>query len=326
MSEPRDHVRPHRSTPREVADAHPAGAAVLQVIRGFTMGAADVVPGVSGGTVALVLGIYKRLVHNIHTGAQALKALVKGDLTGFRRELAAVEWLFLVPLLAGIGMAVLSLAHLIETALEDHPVPMSGLFFGLVAASAVVAFRLIRTWASRQVLTLLGSAVVTFAFLGLSSTKHVDPPFWAFFLAGAVAICAMILPGISGSFILLMLGMYDAVLALVNDRQVALLLVFLLGCVVGLAAFSSVLDWALQHHHDTVMAGLVGLMIGSLRVLWPWPAGMEEAGLAAPGDQAGLALGLAVGGAALVLIVSAVALRLEHDLEERLDATTESEA
>jgi len=304
-----------------VAD-NPVAAAVLQVVRGFAMGAADVVPGVSGGTVALVLGIYERLIHNVRQGAQALKALVTADLAGTRRQLAAVEWRFLVPLLAGIGTAILSLAHLIETALEDHPVPMSGLFFGLVAASAVVAFRLVGRWGTRQVGTLIVVALVAFAFLGLSSAERVDPPFWAFFLAGAVAICAMILPGISGSFILLMLGMYDAVLAAVNDREVGLLAVFAVGCVLGLALFSSVLDWALRHHHDTVMAGLVGLMVGSLRVLWPWPAGMEDAGLAAPGDDAGLALLLALGGAAVVLIVSAVALRIEHqlDAEDSTDA------
>ena len=300
------------------AKAHPGLAVVLQVVRGFFMGAADVVPGVSGGTVALVFGIYERLVDNIHRGASALGRLLKADVTGFVRGLRSIEWLFLIPLLGGIGLAVLTLAHAIEVALEDHPVPMSSLFFGLVAASAVVAFRLVRRWGTQQGMVLVAVAVVAFAFLGLSSTPRVDPPMWVFLLVGMVAICAMILPGVSGSFLLLMLGMYDAVLDAVNDRQLALLIVFLIGCVIGLALFSSVLNWALEHHHEVVMAGLVGLMSGSLRVLWPWPEGMEDAGLAAPGDQAGTALLIALGAAAVVLIVSAIALKVEHEIEAEL--------
>jgi putative membrane protein len=132
------------------AKAHPGLAVVLQVVRGFFMGAADVVPGVSGGTVALVFGIYERLVDNIHRGASALGRLLRRDVRGFAQGLRSVEWMFLVPLLGGIGLAVLTLAHAIEVALEDHPVPMSALFFGLVAASAVVAFRLVRRWGTEQ--------------------------------------------------------------------------------------------------------------------------------------------------------------------------------
>ena len=311
------------SSATPAAAAHPALAAVLQVVRGFVMGAADVVPGVSGGTVALVFGIYERLVDNIHRGATALGRLLKGDLHGFGQALRSVEWLFLVPLLGGIGLAVLSLAHAIEVALEDHPIPMGALFFGLVAASAVVAFRLVRRWGAEQVVILVASGALAFAFLGISSGTRVDPPIWAFFLVGTVAICAMILPGISGSFLLLMMGMYDVVLDAVNDRQITLLAAFLVGCVVGLALFSSLLNWALEHHHDRVMAGLVGLMLGSLRVLWPWPEGTEDATLAAPGEQSGRALLIAVGAAALVLVVSAVALKVEDVIEAEAENENE---
>jgi putative membrane protein len=302
------------------AKLHPGLAVALQVVRGFCMGAADVVPGVSGGTVALVLGIYERLVDNVHRMASALGRLLKADSKGFLQGLRSVEWLFIVPLLGGIGLAVLTLAHAIEVALENHPVPMGGLFFGLVAASAVVAFRLVRRWGAEQVVVLVLVAVAAAAFLGLAAAPRVDPAIWVFLLAGMVAICAMILPGISGSFLLLMLGMYDAVLDAVNQRQLGLLAAFVVGCVIGLALFSSVLNWALEHHHDVVMAGLVGLMIGSLRVLWPWPEGTEEAGLAAPGDQAGLALLIALGAAAVVLVVSAVALTIDHEIKAELDA------
>ena len=302
------------------ARRHPGLTVALQVVRGFCMGAADVVPGVSGGTVALVLGIYERLVDNIHRMASALGHLLKADGKGFAQGLRSVEWVFIVPLLGGIGLAVLTLAHAIEVALENHPVPMGALFFGLVAASAVVAFRLVGRWGAEQVVVLVVVALAAAAFLGLSSAARVDPPIWAFLLVGMVAICAMILPGVSGSFLLLMLGMYDAVLDAVNQRQLGLLVAFLVGCVIGLALFSSVLNWALEHHHDLVMAGLVGLMIGSLRVLWPWPEGTEEAGLAAPGDQAGLALLIAVGAAAVVLVVSAIALRVDHEITAELDA------
>lgn len=282
------------------------------VARGFAMGAADVVPGVSGGTVALVLGIYERLVSNIHEGASSLGRLLRGDVGGFVERLKRVEWLFLIPLLAGIGAAILSLAHVIEVALEDHPVPMGAMFFGLVAASAVVAWRLLARAGGEQIGIAVVAAIVTFFVLGVTSSERTDASLLFVFAAGALAICAMILPGVSGSFLLLTLGMYEYVIGAVNDRDLAVMAVFALGCVLGLSLFSSALNWALEHHRDRVLAGLTGLMIGSLRVLWPWPVGTEESGLAAPGEQWGLALAIAVVAAIVVLVAAEVGRRVEE--------------
>lgn len=234
------------------------------------MGAADIVPGVSGGTVALVLGIYRRLLANVRIGARSLKALLGGDPGGFRRQLFAVEWLFVLPLLGGILVAFVVLRHPMEELLRERPQGVAAVFFGLVAASVVLVWRGIGRRDATRYLTLIGVAALTFALLGLQAGAVRDPALMAFLATGAVAICAMILPGISGSFIMLMLGMYAAVLT----GSPVELAVFAVGAVAGLALFSSLLTWLLEHHDQTVLAALVGLMLGSLRVVWPWPNGV----------------------------------------------------
>ncbi|GIU84274.1 MAG: hypothetical protein KatS3mg008_1049 [Acidimicrobiales bacterium] len=288
-----------------------ARAAVLQVVRGFCMGAADVVPGVSGGTVALVLGIYERLVGCIKQGSDALGALLTGDPRDFTRKLAKVDWSFLIPLLAGIGLAVLSLSHLLEHLLATRPEEMAGAFLGLVGGSAVVAWGMLGRNDVPRAATAVVAAVVTFVALGVreGSTEEqvaqlADPSLWSFAVAGSLAICAMILPGVSGSFLLVTIGMYGPVLSAVNDRDLVTVAVFAGGCAAGLAAFSQLLHWALRHHHDTVMAALVGLMAGSTRVLWPWPDGVESTGLAAPGAGAARVALVAVAGFVVVLVLS----------------------
>lgn len=285
------------------------------------MGAADIVPGVSGGTVALVLGIYERLIRNVHTGAQALKSLLTGDLHAFAGRLRSVEWVWLVSLLAGILIAVAVLSSVLEDLLRDEPIRMAALFFGLVAGSMTVAWRMIGTVGRREVAAIIGVAVPLFLILGLRSDTEVaddvaevvTQPWWVFTLAGALAICAMILPGISGSFILVMIGMYPEVLGAVNDRDVVALSATALGCVIGLALFSTLLNWALSEHHDLVMAAMVGLMLGSLRVLWPWPGGTNTTDLAAPSGDIAVPILLALAGAALVIAVELIASRTGHD-------------
>jgi len=247
---------------------------VAQMARGFAMGAADVVPGVSGGTVALVLGIYQKLIDSIRDGSRALGTLLKGDLKGFWARLTALDLLFLLPLLAGILLAVGSLASVIETQLHDNPEEMAGLFFGLVAASVLVAWRLVESHTPIQITLIAVVGVVVFALLGFQSGPVADPSPIVYLGAGALAICAMILPGISGSFILLMIGMYASVIGAVDDRAVTELALVAVGAIVGLALFSSVLGWVLDRAFDPVMAVLIGLMLGSLRVLWPWPNGV----------------------------------------------------
>ena len=288
-------------------------------LRGFAMGSADIVPGVSGGTVALVFGIYRRLIDAIRHGSSALGRFLKGDLKGGMGLLREVEWGFLIPLLAGILAAVLALSHLIETLLTDRPVEMAGLFMGLVLGSVVIAWGLLQQRDGLRLAVLAASAVVVFFLMGLTtgtteeSVSQLDSPaLWVFFGAGAIAICAMILPGVSGSFLLVTMGMYGAVLSAVNDRDVLAVGVFALGCVVGLALFSQLLHWALSEHYDTVMAGLIGLMLGSLRVLWPWPLGVDSTRLDAPTDPITAPVLLAVGGFLVVITIDQVSKRLEH--------------
>lgn len=288
---------------------------ISQFVRGFAMGTADLVPGVSGGTVALVLGIYRRLVGAIRTGAGALGRLVRLDLAGFLSRLREVDWKFLLPLLAGIAAAVLALSHLIEALLEDHPVRMAALFFGLVAGSIVVAWRLVERRDATHLAVLAGVAIAVFWLLGLSAGTVREPALWAFFGSGAIAICAMILPGISGSFLLLMMGMYAPVLGAVNDRDLAAVGVFLVGAVVGLAAFSTLLHMLLDQYHDTVMAALVGLMAGSLRVLWPWPDGTNGTAIAGPDGDLLFPVVLAVVGAAVVLLITRREERIASDVD-----------
>ncbi|MDW3214037.1 MAG: DUF368 domain-containing protein [Ilumatobacteraceae bacterium] len=305
----------------------PVPTIAAQAARGFAMGAADIVPGVSGGTVALVLGIYERLIGNVHAGAQALKAILTGDTAGFGTKFREVEWVWLLSLLAGVLVAIAALSSVLENLLHDHPVRMAALFFGLVVGSLTIAWRLIRSVGAAELGAVIVVAIALFLVLGLKSDTEVaegtaeivTKSWWIFFLSGALAICAMILPGISGSFILVLIGMYTEVLGAVNDRDLVALGATAAGCIVGLALFSSVLTWALEHHHDLVIAAMVGLMLGSLRVLWPWPGGTNTTDLARPADDVGIPILLAVVGVAVVVAVEMIAVRTDHDPVELAD-------
>ncbi len=300
---------------------------LLTFVRGFAMGAADIVPGVSGGTIALVFGIYEQLLDNVRRGARAVGALAKADLAGVWHHLGTVQWSFLLPLVLGVGTALAVLASIIEGLLETRPEEMAGLFFGLVAGSIVVAWLLLRDRTTSDLGIMAAVGLVTFVALGFQSGPVADPSPLAYFGAGAIAICAMILPGISGSFLLLMMGMYAAVLGAVHDRTAADLVslaVFALGATVGLALFSTALGWLLDRYHNRVLAVLIGLMIGSFRVLWPWPNGVgiisdvEEESISGTGldwptaDQLWLPLGLAVAAFAIVVATSQLAPKVGH--------------
>lgn len=255
---------------------------LLNFLRGFLMGSADVVPGVSGGTIAVLVGIYERLVHAISMASKALGNLLRFRFREAGQRLREIDWGLILPLIVGIGVAIFALAGVISTLLEDYPEAMAGLFAGLVAASAWVAWRMIRSPNATTVVVAIVVAVITFFVLGLKGGAITDPSWLVLFGSGAIAICAMILPGISGSFLLLMLGMYDFVISAVDERDFPVLGVFALGCIVGLALFSQLLDWSLTNHHDVVVAAMVGLMIGSFRVLWPWPGGVDSTELGTP--------------------------------------------
>jgi putative membrane protein len=291
------------------------------------MGSADIVPGVSGGTVALVVGIYDRLIDNVHLGAQGLKQLLTGDIAEFGATLRRIEWVWLMSLLAGILLAILALSSVIETLLHEQPIRMGALFFGLIVGSIWVAYHLIDDVDGLAVALMLGVGTAMFLLLGLRSDTEVaddalevvTEPWWVFMLAGSIAICAMILPGVSGSFLLVMMGMYTEVLGAVNDRDFLSLGAFMVGCVIGLALFSTLLHWLLERYHRWVMAAMVGLMLGSLRVVWPWPNGTNTTTLALPGDDVIVPVLIAVAAVAVVIAVDLLAKRfvtvepLHHD-------------
>lgn len=279
---------------------------------GFVMGSADLVPGVSGGTVALMAGIYERLVASIRTGAGALSHYLRFDFFAGNKRLARVEWRLLVPLLLGILTAVFVLAGFLSDALDAEPELMSALFFGFVVASTVVAIDELKVPRLEHLFVGLGTAVLTFILLGLRTGTVDDLTLPLAFAGGALAICAMILPGISGSFLLLIVGMYDSVITAVDERDLVLVGAVGLGAAVGLGSFSTGLHWMLARWHDMVLATMLGLMLGSLRVLWPWPAGEDgvgDVGLGAPTGDWAVTIPTAIAGFAVVIVLAQLARR-----------------
>ena len=284
------------------------------------MGAADVVPGVSGGTVALLLGIYSRLIDTVRAGAGVAGALLRGRWSETWDRLRSFDWWFAVPLVAGIVVAFAALAPVIHDLLVEEPEAMAGLFFGLVAASVVVAWKLVERPGAGLAVTALGVGGLFFWLLGLQSAPVADQTEIALFGSGIVAVCAMLLPGISGSFILLMLGVYPAAIVAVDDWVWGDLAALAAGAALGLALFSNLVARVLHRWHDLTLAVMVGLLLGSLRVLWPWPAGVGVISRHAEEGIDGTGLGwapaadlwppaiLAVAAASLVLALSRLAL------------------
>ncbi|QSP96574.1 DUF368 domain-containing protein [Marinobacter salinisoli] len=231
------------------------------------MGAADIVPGVSGGTIAFITGIYFRLLEAISSVPEAVvRHLVRGQ---FRAFWDACDGTFLVCLLAGILTSILTLASVIGTALEQYPILVWSFFFGLILASVWHVSRQIRRVRPALVVPLLAGTVLAWWITTLTASQ-VSPSPLIFFGAGALAICAMILPGISGSFILVILGMYAQVLNAIQSFELLHLALFAAGCLLGLLSIARVITWAFQHFHDGVLALLIGFMIGALNKVWPW--------------------------------------------------------
>ena len=276
----------------------------LHYVQGLLMGGADVIPGVSGGTVALIVGIYERLVGSVRAAATAPVSLLRGDVRRAKEHLAEVHWALIVPLLTGIVSALLLGARVIPELLETYPVQMRGLFFGLIAGSLPIPWRRIARVRAVHLLTAVIAAVAAFVLSGLPPQEVASPTLPIVFGAAAVAICAMILPGISGSFLLLVMGMYTPTLRALHARDLPYIVVFVAGCAIGLGLFSKVLEYLLEHWHDVTMAALVGLMAGSLRALWPWMT--EERTMLAPVADGTLPVVLLLAGlgvAAVLLLV-----------------------
>ena len=235
--------------------------------RGFAMGAADVVPGVSGGTMAFILGIYDELLDAIHAVDMDF---IRRILTfKWREAFENFPWKFLLAVFLGIGTAVLTLASALHWALEEYPVYVWSFFFGLIIASIFIVRKRVGNWNLINIVAALVAAIGAYILVGSTPSETPHTPL-LLFLSGAFAICAMILPGISGAFILVLLGKYTFVLGAVKNFDIATIALVGLGAVAGLLMFVRLLRWLLNNHHDLIVAILTGFMFGSLRKVWPW--------------------------------------------------------
>lgn len=236
------------------------------------MGAADVVPGVSGGTIAFITGIYEELINSIRSvDWQALKLLFSFRFAEFWQK---INGSFLFSVVLGIAISIFSLAKLMTWLLVHHPIYIWSFFFGLIIASSFLVSKEIRKWNFSTILSLIAGGGIAYTITVLSPASTPDT-WWFILLAGAIAICAMILPGISGAFILLLLGKYTFILGAVSRLEIGTLLLFLTGAVIGIISFSHLLSWLLKNYHNMTIALLTGFMIGSLNKVWPWKETLE---------------------------------------------------
>lgn len=240
---------------------------IFPFIKGMAMGGADVVPGVSGGTVAFITGIYQRLLHAIGAvDGKAFKMLFTGKWLSLWKK---VDGAFLLPLLLGIATSILSLAKLIEHLLVTYPIPVWAFFFGLILASALIIARSIHRWRGADYLMLVIGGLIAYVITTLSPAATPED-LWFVFITGFVAISAMILPGISGSFILVIMGKYSFILQALNDFNLPVIGVFIGGCLAGILSISRGISWLLAKFHNPTLALLAGFMLGSLNKVWPW--------------------------------------------------------
>ena len=231
------------------------------------MGAANVVPGVSGGTIALILGIYEELIHAIRS--LNLHFLKLFALLRIREAASSIAWPFLLPVVVGVLAATLSLAELLSWLLLTYPIMVWSFFFGLVLSSVFSVGRFVKAWRLSAFMAIGLGGVGAYFLFGMIPVATPEAS-WFLFLCGFLAICAMILPGISGAYILVLLGKYHFTLEALNNRDIGTLFMLTVGAVVGLLSFVRVLSWLLKRYHDLTMAVLIGLMLGSLRRIWPW--------------------------------------------------------
>ena len=245
---------------------------ILLYFKGIGMGAADVVPGVSGGTVAFITGIYDELLHSINSvNLEALRLLTKLEFAEFWKK---INGNFLATLFAGIATSLLSLAKVMTYLLEHRPIQIWSFFFGLILISAPLVLREIKKWNIAIVVTFFVGAGIAYAVTVISPTQSPEA-IWFVFFAGSLAICAMILPGISGAFILLLIGKYQYMVNALLSFNIPVILIFMAGCVLGLASFAKFLSWVLDKYHSATVALLAGFMLGSLNKVWPWREVLE---------------------------------------------------
>ncbi len=239
----------------------------LLAARGMGMGAADIIPGVSGGTIAFITGIYEELINSIKSvNAEFFRLLFR---EGIKSAWKHINGNFLVTVFTGILFSIFSLARVISWLLEVYPKMVWAFFFGLIIASALHVGKKITRWNAVNILTLLAGVAIAF-WITVATPASTPEVGWFVLLSGSIAITAMILPGISGSFILLLLGKYEFILNAVKDFKMDVIMLFAAGCVVGLITFSNIISWFFRRFPNATMALLTGFMLGSLNKLWPW--------------------------------------------------------
>jgi putative membrane protein len=251
------------------------GEYFILVLKGFCMGSADVVPGVSGGTMAFILGIYQELIISIKSvDVKFFRLILSGRVN---EAIGHVSWKFLVSVAVGIFTAIFTIARLLSYLLHTYPIFVWSFFFGLVLASAATICLEIKRWKISVVIGIIFGTGLVFSMVGQVPVSTPETP-WFLFMSGALAICAMILPGISGAFILVLLGKYHFVLDAVNQRDFITLAIIVSGAAVGLISFVRLLSWLFKKYQEMTIAILVGLMLGSLRKIWPWKEDLEGFG------------------------------------------------
>ncbi|MFI3286833.1 MAG: DUF368 domain-containing protein [Rikenellaceae bacterium] len=241
-------------------------------LKGCAMGAADVIPGVSGGTIAFISGIYEELINSIKgVDINALKMLLKLDVKGFWQK---INGNFLLAVFCGVALSILSLANIMTYLLENHPIMIWSFFFGLIIASSVLVFKEVKKFNILSAISIV-VGIASAYFITVMSPTETPTDWWFILLCGSIAICAMILPGISGSFILLLMGKYLYILGALSNFEIVTIALFMAGAVVGIVSFSHILSWLLNNYHTATVSLLTGFMIGSLNKVWPWKETIE---------------------------------------------------
>jgi len=271
---------------------------ILNAIRGALIGMAELVPGISGGTVALIVGIYERAVRNAND-------LISGR---FKK----VEWAFLLSVAIGMFIAVFGMSTVLSNFVDNHVAASGALFLGMVAVSIFVPLSML-TKAERlrpsSIIAFAVATIVIFFFTGFTSEPHEDPNLIVVFFAAAIAVCALILPGISGSLILLTMGLYQPIIGAVSDREMGTIAVFAVGALCGLAAFIKVLNFLLNNYRAPTLMAMAGFMLGSLRALWPWGADQDA--------SSGIIVGMFILGALIVSIFIFADMKKARPIAER---------
>ena len=249
----------------------------LNLIRGFLIGTAEVIPGVSGGTVALIVGVYETIIAGVSNFGSALAFLSKGNGQQAKEQFRQIRFDVLLPILLGMITAIFAAAALIEPLFEAEPEIIRALFAGLLIASFYVPAKMIGRNLNVAVLALVfGGAVLAYWMTSLPSASQADPMWWQVILFAGLAVCALVLPGVSGSFFLLAVGLYAPTIAAVNERNFGYLGLFLIGAIVGLLVFAKLIKVLLERYRVFTLSLMLGLMIGSLRALWPWQSEARE--------------------------------------------------